>query len=85
MSFEERHYIVFNSSDVAQVDFGAVMETSPETLRYSGDTTRTFVKWEGGSTPAFVSSLTGVSGPYTHAEMIDLLSTDEWSRLDEEG
>jgi hypothetical protein len=82
MSFENRHYLIFNSSDVGLVNFSEVMETSADTLRYSVDTTRTFIKWDGETAPAFTQSLSGVSGPYTHSEIMEILSTDEWSRFD---
>lgn len=82
MSFENRHYLIFNSSDVGLVNFSEVMETSADTLRYSVDTTRTFIKWDGETAPAFTQSLSGVSGPYTHSEIMEILSTDEWSRSD---
>lgn len=82
MSFENRHYLIFNSSDVGLVNFSEVMETSADTLRYSVDTTRTFIKWDGETAPLFTQSLSGVSGPYTHSEIMEILSTDEWSRFD---
>ena len=82
MSYENREYMIFNSSDVGMVNFNEVLETSAETLRYSIDTTRTFIKWEGETAPTFTESLTGVSGPYNHSEILDILSTSEWSRPD---
>ena len=47
MSYENREYLIFNASDVGTVNFNEVLETSAETLRYSTDTTRTFIKWDG--------------------------------------
>jgi hypothetical protein len=82
MSYENREYLIFNASDVGTVNFNEILETSAETLRYSTDTTRTFIKWEGETAPAFTQSLTGVSGPYTHSEILNILSTEEWSRPD---
>lgn len=82
MNYENREYIIFNSSDVGMVNFNEVLETSVETLRYSIDTTRTFIKWEGETAPPFTQLLTGVSGPYNHSEILEILSTEEWSRPD---
>ena len=68
--------------DRDKVDFTQVMETSIDTVRKSIDGTKTFVKWEGGE-PSFVSSLTTKEGPYTHEEILQILSTSEWqSKLD---
>jgi hypothetical protein len=69
-----RTYVIINSSDVSSVDFSKVAETSADTLRYSLDGTKTFVKFEG-DTPAFLDGLT----QYTHSEILDILATSEWS------
>lgn len=76
-------YLVIQASDVSSVDFAAVFETSAETLRYSVDNTKTFIKWEGDQ-PAFVASLTGTEGPYTNAELRAILDTDVWTEPDAE-
>ncbi len=69
-----RTYVIINSSDVSSVDFSKVSETSADTLRYSLDGTKTFVKFEG-DTPSFL-----IGEPqYTHAEILDILSGPEWS------
>jgi len=41
------------------------------------------VKWDGEQ-PEFVSELTTLEGPYTHAEILEILSTPEWSAPMEE-
>jgi hypothetical protein len=82
MNYENREYLIFNSSDVGMVDFNEILETSVETLRYSIDKTRTFIKWEGETAPTFTESLTGVSGPYTHSEILDIVSTEEWVKVE---
>lgn len=69
-----RTYVIINSSDVPSVDFSKVAETSVDTLRYSLDGTKTFLKFEG-DTPAFLDGLT----QYTQAEILDILATSEWS------
>ena len=48
-----RTYVIINASDVPQVDFAEVLETSEDTLRWSVDGTQTFVKFEG-ATPDFL-------------------------------
>lgn len=76
-----RNYLIIQASDVSSVDFAEVCETSAETLRYSVDNTKTFIKWDGDQ-PAFVASLTGTEGPYTNAEIRTILATDAWTDPD---
>ena len=78
-----RNYLIIQASDIDSVDFAEVCETSAETLRYSVDNTKTFIKWEGDQ-PAFVASLTGTEGPYTNAEIRTILATDAWTDPDAE-
>jgi hypothetical protein len=76
--YANREYLIFPVSELSKVDFSQVLETSADTVRKSVDETKTFVKWNG-DTPAFVATMTGTEGPYTHAEILDILSTSEWS------
>jgi hypothetical protein len=76
--YANREYLIFPVSELNKVDFSQVLETSSDTVRKSVDETKTFVKWNGEA-PAFVSTMTGTEGPYTHAEILDILSTSEWS------
>lgn len=66
-------YVIIDSSEVDSIDFNQVLETSAETLRYSLDGTKTFVKYEG-STPAFLAT----KAQHTHSEILGILSTEEW-------
>ena len=77
--FENRKYLIFNMSEIDTIDFNQVLETSVDTVRKSIDETLTFVKWEG-STPPFVSSLSTSQGPYTHTEILSVLSTETWTQ-----
>ena len=77
--FEDRKYLIFNVSEIDTIDFTQVLETSVDTIRKSIDETLTFVKWEG-STPSFVSSLSTSQGPYTHTEILSVLSTETWTQ-----
>jgi len=67
-------YCIINSDEVGSVDFDQVAETSADTLRYSLDGTKTFVKYEGDQ-PSFLSGKT----EYTHSEILAILATDEWT------
>ena len=82
--YENRSFAIFSTTEIDQVDFSSVCETSADTLRRSVDETKTFVKWDGGVAPEFVSELTTLEGPYTYAEILEILSTPEWSEPMEE-
>ena len=79
MVTQNREYMIFNVSEIDNVDFEQVLETSEDTVRKSVDETKTFVKWEGVTVPTTVSSLTTKVGPYTHSEILVILATDEWT------
>ena len=76
-----RNYLIIQASDIGSVDFAEVCETSAETLRYSVDNTKTFIKWDDAQ-PAFVAGLTNTEGPYTNAEIRTILATDAWTDPD---
>ena len=78
MSFEERNYMIFNVSEIDTIHFDEVLETSAETLRKSVDETKTFVKWDG-EMPQCVQDLTTKEGPYTHTEILQILSGEDWT------
>ena len=78
MNYENREYMIFNVSELPQIDFSQVLETSAETVRKSVDKTKTFVKWDGEQ-PSCVSSLTTKEGPYTYEEILQILSGPEWT------
>ena len=76
--YPNREFMIFNVSELPQIDFTQVQETSIDTVRKSVDQTKTFVKWDG-EIPSSVSSLTTKEGPYTYDEMLVILSTEEWT------
>ena len=79
MEYNNRNFMIFNVSEVSNINFEEVLETSEETLRKSVDGTKTFVKWDGEEIPLSVQSLQTKDGPYTYEEILDILSTPEWS------
>lgn len=70
--------MIFNVSELYQIDFTQVLETSIDTVRKSVDETKTFVKWDG-ATPSSVDALTTKEGPHTYEEILGILSTPEWT------
>lgn len=69
-----RTYVIIDSPEVDSIDFDQVAETSADTLRYSLDGTKTFVKYEGDQ-PSFLSG----KQEYTHEEILTILSGAEWT------
>ena len=67
-------YVIIDSSEVSSVDFDQVAETSADTLRYSLDGTKTFVKYEG-TQPFFLLGKT----EYDNEEILAILSGPEWT------
>jgi len=67
-------YCIIDSSEVGNVDFAQVLQTSADTIRYSLDGTKTFVKYEGAQ-PSFLLGKT----EYTHSEILSILSGPEWT------
>jgi len=81
--YDNRHYMIFNVNEIDAIDFDTVLETSSETLRISVDGTRSFVKWEG-EMPECVSTLGTKEGPYSHEEILEILSGEDWTAPMEE-
>ena len=76
--YDERQYMVFNVSELDQIDFTTIHETSIDTVRKSVDETKTFVKWDDNM-PECVANLTTKEGPYTYDEILVILATEEWT------
>jgi hypothetical protein len=77
--YENRQFMIFNVSELPNIDFTTVLETSIDTVRKSVDETKTFVKWDG-EMPECVSTLTTKEGPYTYEEILVILSTSVWNK-----
>ena len=71
---DNRTYVIINAADVPQVDFSEVLETSEDTVRWSVDHTKTFVKFVGEA-PSFLDGKT----QYNYPEIMAILATPEWT------
>ena len=80
--YSNREFMIFSVSELDQIDFTQVLETSKDTVRKSVDQTKTFVKWNGTEIPSSVESLQTKEGPYSHQEILEILSTQEWTNTD---
>ena len=76
--YDNREFMIFNISELDEIIFTEVLETSADTVRKSVDGTKTFVKWDG-TTPECVANLTTKEGPYTYEEILVILATPEWT------
>lgn len=79
---KNRSYTILNISDLANVDFSQVGETSENTIRKSIDETQFVIKYN--TTPSFISD--GTVTPVevlTYAEALELMGTDAWSTNEE--
>ena len=70
----ERKYVILDDSDVVNIDFRDVLETSADTLRYSVDGSQTFVKFIG-STPSFLVG----KDQLNHEQILEVLSGEAWT------
>jgi hypothetical protein len=82
--YDNRQFAIFSTTELNQIDFTEVLETSAETVRVSTDGTLTFVKWDAETPPPSVQALTTIEGYYTYEEMLDILSGEEWVSIMEE-
>jgi hypothetical protein len=76
--YSDRNFIIFPTTEIDKIDFSVVLETSSNTLRFSVDGTKAFVKWDGEA-PAFVAEIENAEGPYTYDEILVILATEEWT------
>lgn len=79
MSYANREFMIFNVTELDQIDFTQVLETSIDTVRKSVDQTKTFVKWDSETIPDCVLNLITKEGPYTYEEILSILDTPEWT------
>jgi len=70
-----RKYVIINADEIDSVNFSQVDETSADTVRFSVDGSKTFVKFDTDTTPSFLVGKT----QYTHSEILTILATDEWT------
>ena len=70
----DRKYVILDDSDVVNIDFRDVLESSENTLRWSVDGSQTFVKFVG-ATPSFLDG----KDQLTHAEILETLSGEAWT------
>ena len=73
-----REFVVFNVSEIDDINYDEVIERSADFLRLSLDGEKTFVKYEGDM-PDSVDSLTTKEAVRSYSEIRELLATDDWN------
>ena len=76
--YPDRRFVIFNVTELNQIDFNQVFETDLDTIRKSVDETKTFVKYDMPQ-PSSVAALTTKSQEYTYDEILQILSGPEWT------
>lgn len=74
----ELRYVIFNITELDEIDFSQVLTTSAETIRINIANTQTFVKYEG-EMPSSVVALSSRSIEYSHEEMLIIINGDDWT------
>ena len=75
-----RTYIILTAEEADGIVFADVMETSADTLRWSTDNSKTFVKF-AGTTPSWLEGKTA----YNHTEILAILNDEDGEWFDPEG
>lgn len=78
MSKLDNRYIIFDVTELSTLDFSQVLETSINTITYNVDETQTVIKYIGDM-PSSVHALTTKEGPYTHTQIMNIITGSAWS------
>ena len=72
-----KKYIIFDMSEIDNVNFNEVLQTSKESLRIS-QTNKSILKYEGVM-PSSIQNLTTKSREFTYDEILVELNNPEWN------
>lgn len=75
-----RKYVILTAAEAANINYDQVCETSADTLRWNNDNTKTFVKWDGDTTPDVCSGKSTLS----NSEIKNILNDSEGGWLPDE-
>jgi hypothetical protein len=81
MDYSNRTYAFVNTSDINDIDFSQVMETSADTVRKSIDQSQFILKWYTAEWPSFIAPSGSVSTAWqgSHAECLTQLTSSFWT------
>jgi hypothetical protein len=72
-----RKYVIADTSEASSFDYSQLVDIDEAYSRKSLDGSLILARYEG-SQPSFLSGKT----EYTHAEILEVLATDEWTNPD---
>ena len=80
MDYTNRTYAFVYTTDIDEVDFSQVMETSAETVRKSIDESQFLLKWETTYWPTFIEPSGSVSLIWSgnHQQCLNQLTSSFW-------
>jgi len=86
MTHDNRHWVLVSSSDLPNIDYSEICETSIDTVSRNVAGDKAFIKWDSSiydrlhqpTVPASVAAINWLSDIMNHEEIKSLLSTDEW-------
>jgi len=70
-------YLILLTSELSNIDFSQVLETSENTVRYSLDNSKFLLKFTG-ETPSFLEGIQ----TYNYSEIMNILNSSEWAQED---
>ena len=76
--YNNKTYAIINASDVSNIDFNQILETSVNTLKYSANNSLILIKWTTPPAFIYVDELVVPVGIYTHQQILSILRTDTW-------
>lgn len=74
-------YLILDTTELTKVDFTKVMEDSIDTVRISPNGPKAVISWTSEETPDFVSLIESKEGPYTKEEVLPILRSDFWNKI----
>lgn len=84
MKVNRKTYAIISILDLDLIDFSQIQETSKDTIRKSLDNTQFVIKWQKQE-PTFIADGSVIPlQVLSHAECLELMSTDKWSEPIEE-
>ena len=72
----ENTYCIIKTEDISKCNFDLLITNDPNVLNKNNDGTKCIIEWE--TKPAFIDDI-DIVGIYTHKEILEILSTNEWA------
>jgi hypothetical protein len=83
MGFKNRQYMIMDVSELSDIDFLEVIQTSANTVRKSVDGTKCILKWSG-DLPKSIVKRKIFRELYKHERILKILESKEWlKRMDD--